>query len=132
MSTSTQLCPCKSKKNYAECCEPFITKNALPDTPEKLMRSRYTAYAQANIGYIADTMKNNTWSEEELGGTKEWAQSITWVKLKVIKSYMDTPEKGFVEFKAYYRYKKQMHVMHEFSEFILEGNQWFYMGAKSN
>lgn len=33
------LCPCKSEKEYTQCCEPFIIGNQLPDTPEKLMRS---------------------------------------------------------------------------------------------
>lgn len=50
-------CPCKSGKRYADCCEPFITRINLPETPEQLMRSRYTAYSQANIDYIMGTMK---------------------------------------------------------------------------
>ena len=126
------LCPCKSGQAYADCCEPFITRLTLPETPEQLMRSRYTAYSQANIDYIMATMKGTVLKDFDAVSAKQWAESVTWIKLKVIRAYVDPaiPESGFVEFKAYYRYKKQMHVMHEFSEFKKVDNQWFYIGAK--
>lgn len=126
------LCPCKSGKECANCCELFITRINLPETPEQLMRSRYTAYSQANIDYIMSTMKDEALKDFDALSAKQWAESVTWVKLKVIRAYVDSaiPESGFVEFKAYYRYKKQMHVMHEFSEFKKIDNQWFYIGAK--
>jgi SEC-C motif-containing protein len=126
------LCPCKSEKEYAQCCEPFIAENQLPDTPEQLMRSRYTAYTQANIDYIIATMKDAALKDFDKASAKQWAESVTWVKLKVLHAYIDSaiPDTGFVEFKAYYRYKKQMHVMHEFSEFKKLNHQWFYVGAK--
>jgi SEC-C motif-containing protein len=47
-----QLCPCQSEKSYKDCCKPFVDEQALPQTPEQLMRSRYTAYSQAHIAYI--------------------------------------------------------------------------------
>jgi SEC-C motif-containing protein len=126
------LCPCKSGKKYADCCELFITHMTLPETPEQLMRSRYTAYSQANIDYIMATMKDAALKDFDALSAKQWAESVAWVKLKVIRAYVDPAitESGFVEFKAYYRYKKQMHVMHEFSEFKKVDNQWFYIGAK--
>lgn len=126
------LCPCRSGKEYADCCELFITKITLPETPEQLMRSRYTAYSQANIDYILATMRGEASKDFDTASAKQWAESVTWVKLKVIRTYIDPviPEMGFVEFKAYYHYKKQMHVMHEFSEFKKYENQWFYVGAK--
>lgn len=126
------LCPCKSEKEYAQCCEPFIIGNQLPDIPEKLMRSRYTAYTQANIDYIITTMKDAALKDFDKASAKQWAESVNWVKLKVLRAYIDPaiPNTGFVEFKAYYRYKKQMHVMHEFSEFKKMDDRWFYVGAK--
>lgn len=126
------LCPCKSEKEYAQCCEPFIASSQLPETPEQLMRSRYTAYSQANIDYIIATMKGDALKDFDKNSAKQWAESVSWVKLKVIRGYVDPaiPDKGYVEFKAYYRYKKQMHVMHEFSEFKRIDGRWFYIGAK--
>jgi SEC-C motif-containing protein len=126
------LCPCKSEKEYAQCCEPFIIGSHFPETPEQLMRSRYTAYTRANIDYIIATMKDAALKNFDKASAKQWAESVTWVKLKVLRAYIEPtiPDAGFVEFKAYYRYKKQMHVMHEFSEFRKENGRWFYVGAK--
>ena len=126
------LCPCKSEKKYAQCCEPFILGKQLPNTPDQLMRSRYTAYTQANIDYIIATMKDAALKGFDKASAKQWAESVTWMKLKVLRAYIDPAisDRGFVEFKAYYRYKKQMHVMHEFSEFKKADDRWFYIGAK--
>lgn len=126
------LCPCKSKKEYKQCCEAFILGTKIPETPEQLMRSRYTAYSQANINYIMATMKDAASKDFDEVSARQWAESVTWVKLKVMRAYVDPaiPDMGFVEFKAYYRYKKQMHVMHEFSKFKKIANQWFYVGVK--
>jgi SEC-C motif-containing protein len=49
-------CPCGSDKSQETCCDPFITGKALPNTAEKLMRSRYTAYTRADIDYLKKTM----------------------------------------------------------------------------
>lgn len=123
------LCPCKSGKNYAVCCEPFMMHTAIAETPEQLMRSRYTAYTQANMDYIAATMKDVALNDFDAAAAKQWAESVTWVKLKVLRTGLDSAESGFVEFKAYYRYKKQMHVMHECSRFQRHDQQWFYSGS---
>lgn len=132
ITKNNMLCPCKSEKNYVECCEPFILGAQLPQTPEQLMRSRYTAYTQANIDYIMATMKDAALKEFDKISAKKWAESVTWVKLKVLRAYINPtfPTIGFVEFKAYYRLQKQMHVMNEFSAFKKIEGQWFYVGEK--
>lgn len=126
------LCPCTSNKKYDDCCAPYILGNHLPKTPEQLMRSRYTAYSQANIDYILTTMQGNPLKNFNTTSAKQWAESVTWLKLKVIRTYVDPakPELGFVEFKAYFCDRKQTHVMHEFSKFKKIDQQWFYIGEK--
>ena len=37
---SEELCPCKSGKNYADCCEKIINGTVKAETPEALMRAR--------------------------------------------------------------------------------------------
>ena len=44
-----------SGKAYAECCEPVIKGTRKAATPEELMRSRYSAYAKAEIDHIIDS-----------------------------------------------------------------------------
>ena len=53
-------CPCDSQRSYKECCSPFISKEKLPETPEQLMRSRYTAYVNGDIDYIKQTHNPKT------------------------------------------------------------------------
>ncbi len=47
-------CPCHSQKPYQACCQPFH-KGKNPPTAVQLMRSRYSAYALAQVGYIIKT-----------------------------------------------------------------------------
>lgn len=50
-------CPCGSKISYSSCCGLYHSAKAIAPTPEALMRSRYTAYTQANFDYIKATMR---------------------------------------------------------------------------
>ncbi|MGE0616813.1 MAG: YchJ family metal-binding protein, partial [Bacteriovoracia bacterium] len=45
-------CPCGTQSNYADCCERYISGKQYAPTPEALMRSRYTAYTKAEMGYL--------------------------------------------------------------------------------
>lgn len=51
----SDLCPCYSKKAYAECCKPFHDGHMLPQNALQLMRSRYAAYAKKLADYIIHT-----------------------------------------------------------------------------
>lgn len=123
-------CPCGSQKSYQSCCGNYIDGSEAAPTPEALMRSRYTAYSIANIGYIKKTMADAAVANFNAKEAKKWAKSVRWVKLQVIHSHMDenNPARGTVEFKAYYRKHAQEHCLHENSEFILRDGQWFYVG----
>jgi SEC-C motif-containing protein len=121
-----ELCPCGSSKNYDQCCEPFITATALPNTPEELMRSRYTAYTQANTEYIAETMKapaNRDFNPEE---ARSWAADVKWLKLEVVTSSQQENE-GTVEFIAQYSHEGKRYVLHELSLFRRDDKQWYYV-----
>jgi SEC-C motif-containing protein len=121
-----QFCPCGSKLEYINCCQSFIEGKLLPQTPEQLMRSRYTAYSLANIDYIQETMFGDALQDFDAVDAKEWAQSIKWLKLEVIRSSMSAEDKGLVEFIAYYRYQNKKHQLHEVSQFELINQRWYY------
>lgn len=125
-----QQCPCCSTKNYTDCCGIFISGAKNPTTPEELMRSRYTAYSQANIEYIARTMKPPASHGYDAQSAREWAIAVTWRKLEVLHTSMANPKKGFVEFIAHYSHNNQDFHIHELSEFHLRKNQWFYVNGK--
>lgn len=52
------FCPCGSQLEFSNCCGPYLnlSEKILPQTPESLMRSRYSAYTLAKIDYIAKKM----------------------------------------------------------------------------
>lgn len=122
-------CPCGIKKDYAECCGPFIEDRQVPSTPEALMRSRYSAYTQANMDYIAQTMKSPAKDRFDAGSAEEWAKNVEWLKLEVKTSSVED-KKGFVEFIAYFKEKGEIHTLHEMSEFRLDDGKWFYVDGK--
>lgn len=52
-----KTCECGSKVAYEECCGPYHAGAKLPETAEKLMRSRYTAYCRGhNTPALVDYM----------------------------------------------------------------------------
>lgn len=123
------LCPCGSQQSYELCCAPFIEGAKFPETPEELMRSRYSAYTQAKVEYIAATMKGKAALGFDLEEARLWAGSVKWVGLRVLGSSRED-ERGFVEFKATYSQGNKKHYMHELSEFHLENQRWYYVDGK--
>lgn len=118
-------CPCGSQKDYASCCGVFISGLAFAPTPEALMRSRYTAYSQANIDYIAQTMTGPAAVGFDPVDSRKWAKSIKWVRLEVLESSMKG-DKGEVSFKAYFTKKNKPHVLAEHSLFERIDGKWYY------
>ncbi|MCH9613190.1 MAG: hypothetical protein SP1CHLAM54_01870 [Chlamydiia bacterium] len=106
-------CPCGSGKLYTSCCGPFHSGETLPETPEKLMRSRYSAFAKMKKGYLAKTMR------DPIG---ELDPNIHWERLEIIRA-----EGNIVEFIAHYRIGNQIGQMHEVSEFAKINEKWIYL-----
>lgn len=121
-----ESCVCNSGKTYTECCGPFIAGEAVPGTPEALMRSRYTAYAKANMDYIASTMKGPAALDFDKNSAKQWATQIEWKGLKIIRSEQKDIE-GKVEFIAHCKFNGNEDVLYEISEFLLENGRWYYV-----
>jgi SEC-C motif-containing protein len=116
-------CYCGSLSNYSQCCEGYIKGVKKAPTAEKLMRSRYSAYARQESDYLVATThpyEREYHSKEDI---LTWARSNDWQKLEVLKSTDNT-----VEFKAYFLDAfgtNQIH--HELSTFKFENGIWFYV-----
>jgi SEC-C motif domain protein len=123
-----QFCPCGTSKAYRDCCGMFISYQKIPSTPEELMRSRYTAYNQANIDYIVHTMKSPAADNFAAEDARAWAKKISWAGLNVINTKHDS-RKGIVEFLAYYYVDGKRNVLHEISEFNFENGKWYYVNG---
>ena len=110
-------CPCDSKSTYGECCGPRLSGQRPAQTPEALMRSRYTAYVLRDVAYLQATWHPRTRPER-----LELAQ-INWLGLTVRRAAGDT-----VSFTASYNLRGRQ-AMRERSTFVREGGRWFYLNG---
>lgn len=114
-------CICGVGKKFDECCKTIIDGQRIASTAEELMRSRYSAYVKGDAKYLLFSSVNVLNDEEEIGLIEEFNNSVVWLKLDVILATETT-----VEFKAYYRDKHGIQVLHERSNFIQEDSMWKY------
>lgn len=116
-------CYCKSGAEFTQCCDPYIKGILNAPTSEALMRSRYSAYVIHNAEYLWATTAPGERKYHSKEAILEWAKSNHWIRLEVLAATETT-----VEFKAYYLDSNlQAQVHHEKSNFIKEGNIWFYV-----
>lgn len=125
------LCPCGSKLELKNCCDLYIHGQQLPPTAEALMRSRYTAYTQANMDYIKKTMSGKPLLGFDVQAASEWAKSVTWVGLEVKNSFSENENLAYVEFVATLFEHQTLEKIHEISEFRKEHGIWVYVDGKN-
>lgn len=89
-------CPCGSGLLYTGCCEPL--HNGTPAaSPEALMRSRYSAFALENAGYLLFS-----WDEETRPETLEFTPDTQWLGLQIHAAEASETH-GWVHFTARFR-----------------------------
>lgn len=128
-------CPCGSSKDYEQCCGPFLSGKALPETAEQLMRSRYTAYTRANIEYIKNTLAPESRGDFDPKASKEWAEQATWKGLEILSTEKGTSKDktGVVEFIATYAMDGEGVDHHEVSQFRKDSKgQWYFVEGDSH
>lgn len=128
-------CPCGSNLTFDQCCEPFLSGKALPETAEKLMRSRYTAFTKADVGYLKKTLAPESRKDFDENSTRQWATNSKWKGLKIFSTEKGGPEdkKGTVEFVATYEQNGEGIDHHEVSTFRKdEKGQWYFVDGDSH
>ncbi|MBC7473822.1 MAG: YchJ family protein [Candidatus Sericytochromatia bacterium] len=123
-----QLCPCGTKLFYSECCEPIIKNIKKPLTAEKLMRSRYSAYAKTEILYLLETthyLQRHLYNQD---GMRKWSENSEWQNLEIIatKDGNENDLIGEVEFIAHYLENGEKKSHHELSFFKKEDDKWYF------
>jgi SEC-C motif domain protein len=114
-------CPCQSGKNYAECCERFITQQAWPENAEQLMRSRYTAFVVKNQDYLLQS-----WQLAYRPAELELDDSTRWIGLSILDAPPADGVEAIVEFEARMLANGVVDAIHERSSFVLEQGRWLY------
>lgn len=119
-------CPCLSGLSYDECCGPAHSGVTPSPTAERLMRSRYSAFALGLPAYLL-----SSWHPSTRPTSLELDDSVRWYRLDILGrthgGMLDTT--GTVEFIAYYRDGDDRGTQHENSLFRRENGHWFYVSA---
>ena len=121
-----ESCYCGSPRTFENCCAPYINGIKNAPTALALMKSRYSAYATHQAGYLWATThcsERKYYAEAEI---LLWATANQWQKLEIISATEDT-----VAFKAYFMDENNVNQVHyEFSRFKQENGSWFYVDGK--
>lgn len=111
-------CPCGLGSAYDECCGRHHAGEPAP-TAERLMRSRYSAFAVQDPAYLLDTWHPDT-------RPRRLRLRDRWIGLEVLATtgggLLDT--QGTVEFRALYEGGE----VHELSSFVRLRGRWVYVG----
>jgi SEC-C motif-containing protein len=129
------LCPCGSEQVFNRCCETIITGSCIANSPEQLMRSRYSAYATNQAQYLYDTYAATSQQTQTIDDIAQWANETKWLKLVIhhtsnFQQDLLAGNNAQVEFSAYYSHQSQLCHMREKSNFIIEKNQWRYLDGE--
>ncbi|OQW53481.1 MAG: hypothetical protein A4S09_07735 [Proteobacteria bacterium SG_bin7] len=127
------ICACGSEKNLSVCCGPYIERKSKPETAEKLMRSRYTAYTLADIKYIKHTLAPESQDDFDVANALEWAKKSDWKGLKIVSTEKGTAadSEGVVEFIATYGQEGKYFNHHEISYFRKDtSGQWLFVDGQ--
>ncbi|MEC8382004.1 MAG: YchJ family metal-binding protein [Myxococcota bacterium] len=124
------VCPCGSRFPYGMCCGPILSGNKPAETAESLMRSRYTAYVEANVDYLIQTYVAHKKHRLRPSHMRHSIQNTRWIGLTIIgvldgRAQHNT---GEVEFKARFIFDGRVQELHERSRFIREDGLWRYWG----
>ncbi len=117
-------CPCLSGLPLSECCAPLIDDTVAAPTAERLMRSRFTAFALGDVDYLL-----RSWHPTTRPASLELDADLRWYRLDILGRWkgglLDT--EGAVEFAAHYRSPRGNGEQRENSRFLRHDGAWRYL-----
>lgn len=124
-------CYCCSGESFENCCQPFLKGEKYPDSAEKLMRSRYAAYATRELSYLEKTTDAQALGDMDMNANREWAEKAEFTGLEILSATEDK-NKGLVEFKAQFKLvgSDEIHSHHEVSTFRKQAGVWFFRNGR--
>lgn len=119
-------CPCGSGATYLACCAPLHLGHAEAETPQALMRARYSAFARRDAAFLL-----RSWSAENRPLALDGLDEQVWLGLTIEAVEMTGPEDGIVAFSAQFRPADRPdappQVLRETSRFRRENGVWVYV-----
>ena len=125
-SSLNHPCPCGSGKKYKKCCS-LYHQGKFPETPEILMRSRYSAYVLKLLSYVIKTTHASHPDTQRpleawMSDLSTFINDVKLMKLTILHAIVTSPTTGEVTFAI----DSSLGGWKERSFFIKEGPQWFY------
>ncbi len=136
-------CYCGSPEDYADCCAPLHQGIRQAQTPEQLMRSRFSAYVLAQVPYIEQTYHSTKRTANARAEIDDFARSATFISLQVLSSPENSPllprdclpsnkspetaDIGYVHFIVKFFLDDKLQILEEESRFVREDQQWRYL-----
>ncbi|MFI9202433.1 YchJ family protein [Streptomyces sp. NPDC053048] len=124
--TATSPCPCGLDATYGDCCGSLHRGVAKAPTAERLMRSRYSAFAVGDTAYLL-----RTWHSTTRPPGLELDSGVEWTGLEILATTGGSAfhTEGTVEFRAHCRFGGHEDDQHELSRFVREDGAWVYLDA---
>ncbi|MEU7619029.1 YchJ family metal-binding protein [Micromonospora rifamycinica] len=123
---SRPACPCGTGLPYPDCCEPLHRGDGTAGTAEVLMRSRFSAFAIGDPGYLL-----RSWHSSTRPARLRLDPGQRWIRLEIVErtggGLLDSA--GTVAFRAHYREAGRPGTMDEHSRFVREDGNWVYLDA---
>lgn len=121
-------CPCGTGLSYGECCGRLHEGTVAAATAEQLMRSRYSAFAVGDSGYLL-----TTWHPTTRPARLDLDDDVRWTGLEVLATTGGSllAAEGTVEFRAHYVRDRQGGAQHENSRFVRADGVWRYLDGVS-
>jgi len=121
----SSACPCGLAEPYPQCCGRFHSGAQTAPTAERLMRSRYAAFAMRDAAYLL-----RTWHPRTRPGRLRLDPQQRWTGLTILDRSRGglLDQTGTVEFEAAYRLGGRPGTVRERSQFARHDGLWTYLG----
>ena len=129
-----QPCPCGGG-SYGSCCGPLHRQERMAQTAEQLMRSRYSAFALAEVEHLLRTQPSEEPLRQRRRSLEATCRQLRWRRLVLLATEAGGPGdlEGTVTFEAHYSAGGQRGVLRERSRFGRAGGSlegpWLYLEA---
>lgn len=126
------ICPCGSTKDYQDCCGPVIGGSRLAETAEQLMRSRYSAYVNKEIGWLKASLHPDNRADFNEATTRSWADQAQWEGISILNTTKGGPSdtEGQVEFTVAFKEDGVRQEHRELSTFRKKDGAWYFTAGK--
>lgn len=126
-------CPCRSGRSFETCCGPFLAGAPAP-TAEALMRSRYTAYARGDAGYLQRTSAGEALLKFDRADVENSFKLTEWLGLEItgVEAGQGSDTLGHVSFTARFRQAGRIHALSERSVFRRVDGAWRYCSGEAD